>query len=159
MKGSKAVLMYPVWIKLIGQLSLHRKIRVGPKEEMTLQAGVRKNITLQLGHEKGNLQFSFSVATKLSVISVNDNPCLIEKSWELWNRYANYSQKYVLCPNCSISNIFYNCNVELVYSIIKSVISKKGIICQFYIFLKWRWPHLTNTKFLIPSALIKESHL
>lgn len=85
------------------------------------------------------------------------NLAWLKKTSELWNRYANYSsQRYILCPNCSISNIFYNCNVELVYSIIKSMKSKKGIICQFYTFFNWQFPCLTNMEFLTSSALIKE---
>lgn len=136
-KRCKTVLMYPVRPRWSRQLRLHRKTRVGSKEEMVSWAEVWKNATLQLGHQKCNLQFSFSLATKPPVISVNDKPCMIEKNSGLWNTYANCSsQRYILCPNCSISNIFYNCNVELVYSIVKSVKSKKGIICQFYTSLK-----------------------
>lgn len=50
---------------------------------MVSQVGVRDNTTLQLEHQKSNPQFSLSLATKLSVIAVNDKLGMIEKSSEL----------------------------------------------------------------------------
>lgn len=121
-KRSKNVLLFLVWIRWTGQWGLHSiEIGVGSQKEIVSQVGARNNRTLQLGHQKSNPQFSFSLATKLSVISVNNKLCMIEKSSELWNRYVNCSQRHIPCPNCSISNIFCNCNVKVVYSIIKSV--------------------------------------